>query len=276
MSGARLILGFSGWMNGGEVSTGTVESLARKTDARLLAEIDSESFYIWSFPGSMEVSALFRPHTKIEDGLITAFEGPTNRFFHSEPHKLILFIGKEPNFGWSEYSECIFSLASQFGVTMIYFIGSVAGLIPHTRDPRLFSSVSHESLKTMLGKFRIRFSNYEGPASIVTYLTRLAAEKSIPMATLVAEIPAYVQGTNHRCIEAVTRQLAAMLNLQINLDDLRAMGDQLEEHLNEIVEQHPELLKRIRKLEEDYDNDVFDTEMGDLKEWLEQQGIRLD
>jgi len=276
MRGARLVLGFSGWMDGGEVSTGTIESLAQKAGARLLAEIDPEGFYIWSFPGPMELSALFRPHVKIEDGLITAFEGPTNRFFYSERDNLILFVGKEPNFGWPQYGECIFSLASQFGVTLIYFIGSVAGLVPHTRDPRLFSSVSDEGLKTMLGQFRIRFSNYEGPGSIVTYLTRLAAERSIPLATLVAEIPAYVQGRNHRCIEAVTRQLAAMLNLQIDLDDLRAMSDTLEERLNEIVKQHPQLLERIRKLEEDYDNDVFDTEMGDLKEWLVQQGIRLD
>jgi hypothetical protein len=29
-------------------------------------------------------------------------------------------------------------------------------------------------------------------------------------------------------------------------------------------------------MEEDYDNEMFDTQMGDLKEWLEKQGIRLD
>ena len=26
----------------------------------------------------------------------------------------------------------------------------------------------------------------------------------------------------------------------------------------------------------DYDHEVFDSQMGDLKDWLEQQGIRLD
>jgi len=29
-------------------------------------------------------------------------------------------------------------------------------------------------------------------------------------------------------------------------------------------------------LEENYDNEVFDTEMGELKKWLEQKGVRLD
>jgi predicted ATP-grasp superfamily ATP-dependent carboligase len=242
----------------------------------VLAEIDPEGFYIFSFPGSMEVSALFRPYTKIEDGLVTAFQGPTNTFFYDEPNNLILFLGKEPNFKWPAYGECILSLASRFGVSTICFIGSVAGLVPHTRQPRLFGSVSEAGLKPKLGRLGIRFSNYEGPAGISTYLTRQCAERGIPMATLVAEIPAYVQGRNHRCIEAMTRQLAAMLDLRVNLDDLRALGDELEERLNKIVAEHPELLERIRKLEEDYDNEVFDTQMGDLKDWLQQQGIRLD
>ena len=273
---ATMILGFSGWMDGGEVSTGTIESLIGELDAKLLGEIDSEDFYILNFPGSMEISSMFRPYTKIEDGVITTFEAPRNRFFYSEPDNLILFTGKEPNLKWSEYAEALFSVASRFDVSMIYFIGSVAGLVPHTRGPRVFSSVSDEGLKPGLEQYRVRFTNYEGPASIITYMTRLAGGRGIRMATLVAEIPAYVQGRNHRCIEAMAKQLAGILNLQINLDELRAMGDKLEHRLDELVEEHPELHQRIQKLEEDYDNDVFDTEMGDLKEWLVQQGIRLD
>jgi len=273
---ATMILGFSGWMNGGEVSTGTIASLIEELDAKFLGEIDSEDFYILNFPGSMEVSAVFRPYTKIEDGVITKFEIPTNRFHYSEPDNLILFSGKEPNLRWSQYAECLFSVAEEFDASMIYFIGSVAGLVPHTRSPRMFSSVSDESMKADLEQYRVRFSNYEGPSSLVTYMTTRASERGMKMATLVAEIPAYVQGKNHRCIEAMAKQVAGILNLQINVDRLRRMGDKLEQRLNELVKEHPDLQERIKKLEEDYDNDVFDTEMGDLKDWLEQQGIRLD
>jgi hypothetical protein len=42
------------------------------------------------------------------------------------------------------------------------------------------------------------------------------------------------------------------------------------------VEETPDLTRLIRKLEEHYDNEVFDTQMGDLKEWLQQRGIRVD
>ena len=69
----RMLLGFSGWMNGGDVSTGTVKCFIEKLGAERFANIEPEGFYIYSFPGSMEITALFRPHTKIKDGLIKSF-----------------------------------------------------------------------------------------------------------------------------------------------------------------------------------------------------------
>jgi proteasome assembly chaperone (PAC2) family protein len=96
------------------------------------------------------------------------------------------------------------------------------------------------------------------------------------MVNLVATIPAYVQGKNPKCIEAVTRRLAGMLDLEIDLDDLGAISDEFEKKLNDVVQEQPELEANIRKLEEDYDNEIFNNEMGDLKKWLEQQGIRTD
>jgi proteasome assembly chaperone (PAC2) family protein len=159
---------------------------------------------------------------------------------------------------------------------MIYFIGSVAGLVPHTRKPRLFCSLSDRNLKNRFKKYAIKFSNYEGPASIVTYLTVNAKRHGLGMASIVATIPAYVQGHNPKCIEAVTRWLAALLELQINFDDLKEMADDFEKKVTKVVKKQPELAENITKLEEDYDNEVFDTEMPDLKNWLQQKGIRLD
>jgi len=272
----RLLLGFSGWMNGGEVSTGTVKCLIDKLYAQRFAEIKPAGFYIYSFPGSMEVTALFRPHTQIKDGIIQSYEIPSNTFFYSEQSNLILFLGKEPNLNWEEFAECIFSVCAEFGVEMIYFIGSVAGLVPHTREPRLFCSVSQPKLKETFQHYGVKFANYEGPASIVTYLTTNCGNQDIKMVSLVAAIPAYVQGNNPKCIEAVTRRIAGMLELEMEFDDLTTISEQFEKKLHEVVQEQPELESNIHKLEEDYDNDIFNNEMGDLKTWLEQQGIRVD
>ncbi|MHC4542274.1 MAG: hypothetical protein ACYS74_21225 [Planctomycetota bacterium] len=52
VSNTRLLLGFSGWMDGGDVSTGTVKCLIEKFGAERFAEIAPTGFYIYSFPGS--------------------------------------------------------------------------------------------------------------------------------------------------------------------------------------------------------------------------------
>jgi proteasome assembly chaperone (PAC2) family protein len=276
MNKSRLLLGFSGWMDGGEVSTGTVKCLKDKLGARKLAEIEPKGFYIYSFPGSMEITALFRPHTQIKNGIIESYEIPSNTFYYSEEKNLLLFLGKEPNLNWENYSEYIFSICEDFGVEMIYFIGSVAGLVPHTREPRLFCSVSESGLKEKFQHYGVKFTNYEGPASIITYLTANCGKRNIKMVSLVAAIPAYVQGSNPKCIEAVTRRIAGMLDIEMDFSDLTAISEEFEKKLHDVVQEQPELENNIHKLEEDYDNEIFNNEMGDLKTWLEQQGIRVD
>ncbi len=272
----RLLLGFSGWMDGGNVSTGTIECLIDKLSAEKFAEIEPDAFYIYNFPGSMEITALFRPYTRIKDGLIKSYEVPRNEFFYSKDRNLILFLGKEPNLRWAEFAECMFTLSREFGVKQIYFIGSVAGLVPHTREPRLLCSVSDTEIKERLQHFGVKFSDYEGPASFITYMITKCNARDISMASIVATVPAYVQGQNPKCIEAVTRRLTGILEVHIELDELRHIGDDFERRLSDALQEQPELASTINKLEEDYDNEIFDSEMGDLKTWLQQQGIRLD
>jgi len=272
----RMLMGLSGWMDGGEVSTGTVKYLIETLKAEKFAEFDSEGFYINNFPGSMEITALFRPHTEIKDGIIKTLELTKNEFFCSRKSNLILFLGKEPNLLWGRFADRIFTLCKKFNVETVYFIGSVAGLVPHTRDPRILCTVSNERLKGPLGYYGVKFTNYEGPASFATYLNTTCGRHNLNMASLVATIPAYVQGNNPKCIEAVIRRLSAVLKLQIELDNLKNISEEFEKRLTELVQEQAELGENIKKLEENYDNEIFDSEMGDLKKWLEQKGVRVD
>jgi proteasome assembly chaperone (PAC2) family protein len=281
LSDARMVLGLSGWMDGGDVSTGTVEYLAEKLDAQVLADIASGPFCIYNFPGSMEVSALFRPHTKIEDGLTVEFDEPMNRFWCSAEHRLILFDGKEPNLRWPEFADCIFRVASEFGVRDIHFVGSVAGAIPHTKSPRFFGAVSEEQLKPFLSDHALVPSNYEGPSSFITYLLTRAPDEGVRMNTVVAEVPSYVQGRNPKCIHGAVEKLAAMLDLTLVCDDLKLMSEEFDQRLEEAVKNKPELGELIRKMEEAYDEENRDeegpdTDMDELRDWFEKQNFRLE
>lgn len=272
----RLVLGFSGWMDGGEVSTGTVGYLVRTLQARPLAEISSSGFYVYSMPGPMEVAGLFRPHVRIHDGLIQSFTFPSNTFTYDLTNHLVLFLGKEPNLHWDLYTDCILEVCRRFGIRRLVFVGSLSSLVPHTREPRLFCSASHVSLTAQFQRYGVRLTDYEGPASIVTYVTSRCADAGLEMVNLMATIPAYIQGSNPTCIEAMTRRLAGMLQLDLDMGDLRALCDDFERRIAELVEDQPELAKNIGRLEEDYDNEIFNSEMGELRQWLEEKGIRLD
>jgi proteasome assembly chaperone (PAC2) family protein len=276
MPGSRMVLALDGWMDGGEVSTGTVGWLIDQLEAQEVAHMRPDPFYLVNFPGSMEVTAMFRPHVNIEAGQIVEYQEPTNTFYTSREHNLVLFQGEEPNNAWQLYTDCVFHVAKQIGVGSVYFIGSFGGVVPHTREPRLFATISEPAIKPGLETLGIKFSSYEGPASAATHMLTRAKTAGMTMANLSAEIPAYIEGINAKSIEAVARKLAALLDLSLNFDKLRKTSDRWERKLSKAVAKKDELLEHIRKLEEDYDHEVFDTQMPDLKDFLKKQGVRVD
>jgi proteasome assembly chaperone (PAC2) family protein len=267
-----LVLGFSGWMDGGNVSTDTIKYLKDKLKAEKFADIDPREFYIFNLPGTMEQVAQFRPHARIRDGLLTNFAYPKNEFFAAEKSDVILFSGKEPNLRWDEYANRIFQLGEEFGVKDMYFVGSVAGATPHTREPRILCSVSSEGLKTKLKHYDVRFTNYEGPASITTLLNKLSKDKGVETASFVAEIPMYVQTKNPKGVEAVIRRLVRLLDINIDLSELDRMNSEFEKNMDQAVAKHPELTKQIKKLEENYDKELLN-QKADFEGWLKEQGI---
>jgi proteasome assembly chaperone (PAC2) family protein len=260
---ATLVLAFTGWMDGGDVSTGTVKRLVDLLDAQPMAEIDAEPFYIHNFPGSMETAALFRPHIKIEDGVVQSVDMPSNDFYCNEEANLVLFVGKEPNMRWQTFGECIFQLARESGISRILFVGSFGGSVPHTREPRLYVSCSEPYLLEEMGQYGVRRTGYEGPGSFISYLMTQVPDTGLQMTSIVAEIPGYLQGANPLCIEAVTRRLAKILKLPLDLDELRSASTQWELNVSSAVEDNEDLADKIRQMEEEYDDDLLKLEAED-------------
>ena len=276
MHDARMIIGLSGWMDGGDVSLGTVKYLVKHLEARELADIEPDHFYIYNFPGSMGISSLFRPHTNIEEGLVTSFDEPENKFYCHERGNVVLFQGKEPNIHWKEYAECIFEVASACRVREIYFVGSVSGLVPHTRDPIFWSSASDEETRGRMQAHGMYPSAYEGPASIATYLITRAQEHDISIATMVATIPSYIDGKNAKCIHAAVERLGMVLDLSIDLTELESARDHFVRQAQMALEGDSKLAEKVRKLEEMYDDELAPDDDDDLREWFERQNLKAD
>jgi hypothetical protein len=254
---ATLVLAFAGWMDGGDVSTGTVRRLVDLLGARQFAEIDPDPFYLFNFPGSMEVAALFRPAIRIEGGLVAELEMPGNTFHAHEPANLLLFVGKEPNLRWPTFADCVLELGRRAGVRRMLFVGSFGGSVPHTREPRLHVTCSDAALLPEMVRYGLRRTGYAGPGSFSSYLMTRAPAAGLEMVSLAAEVPGYLQGRNPVCIEAVTRRLAKILRLPLELGELRAESTAWELEVSRVVEQDKKLTRTVRQLEEAYDEELL-------------------
>lgn len=273
LASPRLVLGFSGWMDGGEVSTGAIAFLNDKLNARPFAEIEPEDFYLYAPPDGYEDALALRPTVILDEGLLEDFEEPVARFTHDAKNNLILFSGREPNLQWRRFSDCLFQVVERYGVEQIYFVGSVAGAVPHTRRPRMFGAITDPDLRNQMEQLGLRPSNYEGPASFVSFVMREAALRHVPMLGIVAEIPAYVEGHNARCIETAVRTLSEALDLTVDVSPLSMRADSFEKKLNDMVEQRDDLAAVVRRMEAEYDRVATDDHLDELGEWFRKQGI---
>lgn len=262
LSDGTLLLALTGWMDGGLVSTGTVKHLMSGRDLVEVARIDPAGFFIDNFPGSMELTALFRPHVKYEGGLIQSFDMPTNEFYADVDANMVFFVGKEPNLNWTGFADCIFEVVRKVGIRQIIFMGSFGGTVPHTREPRLYASVSEKRLLPQLEKHQLRPTEYEGPASFATYLLARSPREGVEMFSLAAEIPGYLDGLNPLSIEAIARRLSSILNVPVDLATLREASNMWEAQVSEAVEKDEKLAKTVRKLEKQYDDELIAAETG--------------
>ncbi len=109
-------------------------------------------------------------------------------------------------------------------------------------------------------RYGLRRTSYEGPGSFTSYLLTQVPAAGLEMISLVAEIPGYLQGRNPMSIEAVTRRLAKILRLPLDLQSLRAESTEWELQVSRFVEQDEEMTRTVRQMEENYDDELLRSE----------------
>ena len=249
-----VIVGFTGWLNAGEVSTGSIDYLSRRLGARKFAHIESKGYYVYQIPGATPEQTL-RPHTRIEEGVVKKLDLPKNEFSFWKSgagHDLILFSGVEPNLEWPEFAQTILDVARRFQAPRIYTLGGVFDQVPHTRRTRTFAVVNHPRLKDEL-KTLTRFIDYEGPCSFTTMLLSLAGEQGIEAMGIMARTPLYIQEYNSRACYDLLKIVVALTRLDIDLSDLRQAGEALVEMTDRAFSQNASASEQLKKLEEMFD-----------------------
>jgi proteasome assembly chaperone (PAC2) family protein len=249
-----ILVGLKGWLNAGEISTGSIDYLRLKLGARRFAHLEPAGFYIYQIPNSAAEQTM-RPLVKISEGIVRKLDLPQNEFFFwksGAAHDLILFQGVEPNLDWPAYAQAIVDVARQFQAPRIYSLGGIFDQVPHTRQTRIMATVSHPRLKDELKTFA-RFTDYEGPSSFNTMLLSVARDQGIEMAGISARTPLYIQDLNARACYDLLKNVIALTGLAVDLSGLRVAGEALVEMMDKAFSQNATALAQLRKLEEQFD-----------------------
>ena len=248
-----ILIGYRGWLNADELSTGTIDYLRRRLNARRLASIDPQSFYIWQVPG-YDPAQIMRPHAIVEAGVVKSIDEPANDFYFWQSgtgNDLILFSGHEPNLAWPQFTQAILSVAKHYRARRIFTLGAVFDRVPHTRETGLYAVLSLAEMKREFHQFPLL--SYSGPSSFSTLFMEYAARENIEAASIVARIPPYIQTFNEKIAYEVLTKILAYTSLDIDLSDLKKTGDAVTELMNQDFRQNKESMAHLRKLEELYD-----------------------
>ena len=189
---------------------------------------------------------------------------PANTFYCHEPANLVLFLGKEPNLRWRDFGDCVLEAGAAGWASAASCSSARSAARCRTRASRgCIVTCSDARMLPEMERYGLRRTGYEGPGSFTSYLMTRRRSADLEMTSLVAEIPGYLQGRNPMSIEAVTRRLAKILRLPLDLGALRAESTEWELEVSRVVDKDKELAETVRQLEEAYDDELLRLEGGE-------------
>lgn len=269
-----MIVGWRQWADGGSISSGLPEYLAEQLSAEPVGCIRPEGFYLFQVPGTHD---LVRPTIRFREGYPRSLESQHNDLFFAgdEEKGLLIFSGDEPHMDVERYIGALLAIARELHVKRIIGLGGVYGELPYDKERMVHAIYSLPRLKAELANYAVSFSDYQGGASIGSYLCRRAGEQGLEYVGYYVFVPAYDYSPIARIGSAirleddymawlgVLRRIDYMFKLKLDLSDLekksRRMVEAMDARIEEIEQAAPqlELRQRIQDVNAKYKELIF-------------------
>lgn len=279
-----MLVGWRQWADAGSISSALPRYLVKHTKARKIGEIKPDDYYLFQFPGTHD---LIRPVIRFEEGRPMSLDIPRNELFYAGDEKkgIVYLAGDEPHLNAERYVATILEIAEHLGVKRIISFGGVYGEMPYDKERFIACIYSRPGLLEEIKDLAVNLSDYQGGASIGSYLCRRAAEKDVEYVGFYAFVPTYdfskvSQIGNTIRIEndymawlGVMRRVTYMLQLSLDLTDLEKKSshliDVIDEKVNELDKLVPQIGVRdyMDRLTEDFTEVVFEP-LGEV--WEEE------
>lgn len=270
-----MIAGWRQWADAGSISSGLPQYLIDLTGAHQIGTLHSDGFYLFQFPGTHD---LVRPVVKFKEGFPESLETPRNEIYYAGDDKrgVVFFLGDEPHLDAARYVKEFLRIAQTLGVQRIIGLGGVYGEIPYDKERFVSCIYSQPHMKSEIEQLAVNLSDYQGGASIGSYVCRVASEQDIEYASFYAFVPTYefseiAEVGNTIRIEndymawyGIMRRINYLLKVDIDLSDLEKKSKRLVRLVDAKVEEldkvAPQLGLRdyLFRLSEEFTETSFD------------------
>jgi proteasome assembly chaperone (PAC2) family protein len=211
----------------------------------------------------------------------------------TEQPGFVVFLGHEPHLNEARYAEAFFDAVEALGIKRVAALGGVHAAVPYAKERDISCVYSLPEMRDELAQYAVRFSEYEGGATITTYLADKAEARGIEFFSFYAFVPAYDFSsssiiTHQVAVEEdpkawydILRRLNYMFNLGLDLSDLAKRAEQLItewdariEHLAGALEKL-DVLSFMERVNAEFEErhfspykDLWEQELGDILEGL--------
>ena len=242
-----MIAAFTGWNDAGDAASTAVRTMVESWGADALAEIDPEVFTDF---------ATVRPQVRLDAQRQRSIVWPTvGAWSVSHPGgDVILVLGPEPALRWRLFSDQLVGIAERCGVSMAVSLGALLADVPHSRPVPLIGTASDESL---IERFELRRSTYEGPTGIVGVLHDALHRAGFATASLWAAVPGYAsQIPSPKASMALVDRVCNMIGTPAPLSALAAGAAEYDARVAALIEEDDDMAEYLERLEQYVDDEA--------------------
>lgn len=236
-----LIAAFTGWNDAGDAASSAVQSMIESWDASALAEIDPEVFTDF---------ATVRPQVRLDDQSRRSIVWPTVGVWSASlpGGDVILVLGPEPALRWKLFADQVVGIAERFGATMGMSLGALLADVPHSRPVPLIGTATDD---TIIDRFELQRSRYEGPTGIVGVLQDALQRCGLPTASLWAAVPGYAaQVPSPKAAMALLDRACSMIGTPPPVAGLASGAAEYDAQVTALIGDDDDMVEYLARLEQ--------------------------
>jgi proteasome assembly chaperone (PAC2) family protein len=255
-----LLSAFTGWNDAGDAASAAVRTMIESWGASALAEIDPDVFTDF---------ATVRPQVRLDEEHHRSIVWPTVGIWSvSLPGTdVLLVLGPEPALRWRLFAEQLVGVAERFEVSMALSLGALLADVPHTRPVPLIGTATDD---TMMERFELQRSQYEGPTGIVGVLQDALQRDGLSTASLWAAVPGYAsQIPSPKAAMALVERACSMIGTPAPLSRLATAAAEYDARVSALIGDDDDMVEYLHRLEQMADEGAGDFDAVDDDDFSE-------